>query len=385
MMKFSKMSGRRWKATAAAAIVAGLTLTGCASGPVGEGGGDSADGACSTVAKKEDVHIYLGVGTLDNNYFQDFLSGAKAMASSIGLKDDQISTYVSDYDGQKLVNTLSSALATAKNGDIIVADPASTAFTKSLVDLAASKGVRIVTLWNRPGDIHPWDTGDGCWIAHQSFDMIEASEEVSLALFKAIGDKGGIVGLDGVPDNPTAQERTLGLKRALKKTPGVELLDAQPANWQLALAQSNTEQFIGRFGDQIKGVWAANDDTGFGAVEALRSHGLAGKVPSTGMDGAQKALEMVKNGEFAASAVIPGVEEGLITVALAYGATVGDIDVSKLTHEQRDFYMTVKVATAENIDEFLTPFDLASVDYNEQLKDLWNLSAGAVRDEVPSE
>lgn len=380
----SNMRGGRWKLIAATLITSSLALAGCASGTV-SGGGDASGGACSTPATKEDVHIYLGVGTLDNDYFQDFITGAKTMATAIGLSEDQVSTYVSDYDGQKLVNTLSSALATAKNGDIIIADPASTAFTKSLVDLAASKGVRIITLWNRPGDIHPWDTGDGCWIAHQSFDMIAASEEASAALFASIGDTGGIVALDGVADNPTAQERTLGLKRALKNSPDVQLLDSQPADWQTSLAQSATEQFLGRFGDEVKAVWAANDDMGFGAVEALRSHGLAGKVPSTGMDGTQKALKMVKDGELAATAVTPGIEEGLVTVALGYGATVGDIDVNELTHEQRDFYLAVKVATAENVDEFLTPFDLSSVTYEAYLEDLWALSAGAVRDEVPSE
>lgn len=382
----SNARGRRWKLSVTALIAAGLALAGCASGPVGGGGSAGGDGgACSTVAKKADVHIYLGVGTLDNDYFQDFITGAKTMAASIGLKSDQISTYVSDYDGQKLVNTLSSALATAKNGDIIIADPASTAFTKSLVDLAASKGVRIITLWNRPGDIHPWDTGDGCWIAHQSFDMIKASEQVSLALFDAIGDKGGVVALDGVADNPTAQERTLGLKRALKQKPDVKLLDAQPANWQTSLAQSATEQYIGRFGSDVKAVWAANDDMGFGAVEALRSHGLAGKVPSTGMDGTQKALKMVKDGELAATAATPGIEEGLVTVALGYGVAVGDIDLSHLSHKQRDFYLEVKVATAANVDGFLTPFDLKAVSYKNYLKNLWRLSAGEVRDEVPSE
>lgn len=368
---------------AAGALASVLALAGCSATTVNDN--PSGGAACATPAKKEDVHIYLGIGTLDNDYFQDFITGVNTMAAAIGLSDDQVSVYTDDYDGQKLIDTMSSVLATAKNGDIIIADPASSAYTKSLVELAQSKGVRIVTIWNRPGDIHPWDTGGGCWIAHQSFDMIQASQETSQALFDAIGGEGGIVAIDGVPDNPTAQERKLGLARALAANPGVTLLDSQPADWQAAKAQAVTEQFLGKYGDQISAVWGGNDDMGFGAVEALRAQGKSGKVPSNGLDGTQKALKAIQSGEFAASAVVPGIEEGLVTTTLAYAATVGDLDVSKLTNEQRDFYLKVGVATAANVVDFLTPFDLSAVTYEAYLANPWKLSSGQVRDEVPSE
>ena len=39
---------------------------------------------------------------------------------------------------------------------------------------------------------------------------------------------------------------------------------------------------VTQFGDDIKGIWAANDDMGLAAVETLRAEGKAGKVPVTG-------------------------------------------------------------------------------------------------------
>ena len=42
--------------------------------------------------------------------------------------------------------------------------------------------------------------------------------------------------------------------------------------------QSLVNAWITRFGDQITGVWCANDDMATGALEALRAEGLAGKV-----------------------------------------------------------------------------------------------------------
>ena len=114
-----------------------------------------------------------------------------------------------------------------------------------------------------------------------------------------MGGKGGIVALGGIESNVPAIERKTGLMQALEAAPDVKLLDLQVANWSATEALEKTNAWLTQFGDEIGGVWAANDDMALAAVEALRADGRAGKVPVTGIDGIQLAVEAILAGEMA--------------------------------------------------------------------------------------
>ena len=57
---------------------------------------------------------------------------------------------------------------------------------------------------------------------------------------------------------------------------------------------SSSQAWITRFGEDIKGVFAANDGMGVGALEALRQNSLAGKVQVVGLDGIEAAVAAVE-------------------------------------------------------------------------------------------
>src|SRR4029450_13788897 len=103
--------------------------------------------------------------------------------------------------------------------------------------------------------------------------------------------------LGGILSNVPAIERKAGLDEALKEHPDVKLLDFQVANWDQNKALESTQAWRTRFGDDLKGIWAANDGMGMGALEALRAEGLAGKVPVTGLAGIQLAVEAGLKGD----------------------------------------------------------------------------------------
>ena len=114
-----------------------------------------------------------------------------------------------------------------------------------------------------------------------------------------MGGKGGIVALGGIESNTPAIERKKGLDAALAANAGVQLLDFQVANWSANEALEKMNAWLTKFGDKIGGVWAANDDMALAAIEALRADGRAGKVPVTGIDGTQLAVEAIQKGEMA--------------------------------------------------------------------------------------
>lgn len=56
-------------------------------------------------------------------------------------------------------------------------------------------------------------------------------EKTARILLEAIGGKGGVVHLGGIPSNNPAIERLQGLRNALAYFPYAELLDEQPDDW----------------------------------------------------------------------------------------------------------------------------------------------------------
>ncbi|MBT8239900.1 MAG: substrate-binding domain-containing protein, partial [Acidimicrobiia bacterium] len=67
-------------------------------------------------------------------------------------------------------------------------------------------------------------------------------------------------------------------------------------NWDPALAQTQTEQFLTAANNDVQAVLSENDGMASGVVAALEAQGLAGSVPVSGQDGDQAALNRVAIG-----------------------------------------------------------------------------------------
>ena len=67
-------------------------------------------------------------------------------------------------------------------------------------------------------------------------------------------------------------------------------------NWDPAVAQTNMEQILTANDNKVDAVVASNDGTAGGVIAALTAQGLQGKVPVSGQDGDQAALNRVALG-----------------------------------------------------------------------------------------
>src|SRR5205085_3163566 len=141
-------------------------------------------------------------------------------------------------------------------------------------------------------------------------------------------------------------------EEALKANPGVKLLDMQVANWSATEALEKTNAWLTQFGDQITGIWAANDDMALAAVEALRADGRAGKVPVTGIDGIQLAVEAVLAGEMAGTVAWDPFWQGGMGLSIGFQAKTGKFDPAKEPKEHREFYGTGVTITADNATDY---------------------------------
>jgi len=325
------------------------------------------------VSAADQPTVVNSIRSLTNPYHATWNKGGEAFAKSIGAP---YVTLVTEGNSEKCVADIKAMLAKTGGNMALNVDPNDSPDARPIVEACQKAGAYVVTQWNKPADLHPWDH-DPNYVAHISFNGIPNGKAMAEALFKAMGGKGGIVALGGILSNVPAIERKKGLDMALKEHPDIQLLDFQVANWVQTEALDKTNAWLTQFGDKIKGIWAANDDMGLGAIEALRADGRAGKVPVTGIDGIQLAVEAILAGEMAGTVSWDPFWQGGMGLSLGYHAKTGKFDPSKEPKEHREFYGRGVVVTADNAKEYYennikkTP----SIDWN----DLWGRVTGQIQ------
>ncbi|TIU41013.1 MAG: sugar ABC transporter substrate-binding protein, partial [Mesorhizobium sp.] len=224
-------------------------------------------------------------------------------------------------------------------------------------------------------DLHPWDIGDN-YVSHMTWSDEKPAEQTARILFDAMGGKGGVVHLGGIAANNPAIERLNGLKNALKDFPDIELLDAQPADWDTTKGTELMASFLTRFGDKITGVHCANDNIAYGVIEALRAEGIE-NMPIVAYDGNPEAVKLVMDGKLLATVFTNPHWGGGITAALAYYAATGAFKPSEEPKEHREFYGPTVLVTKKDAADFKAKYLDAVPSYN--WKDFWGPSNGQIK------
>lgn len=138
-----------------------------------------------------------------------------------------------------------------------------------------------------------------------------------------MGGAGKISHLGGQPGHTGAQARGQGFLNIVSQYPDIEVVDDQPANWNVAEAASITESVLNRHPD-LKAIFADNDDMALAARQVVDNAGLGAQVLIGGVDAMPSALEAVQDGRLLATCRNPSCRiHGWAVVAGAYAASVG--------------------------------------------------------------
>ncbi len=355
MNKISRRSFLRSSALAAGVVVAGTGMVN------------------KLVLAQDKVTVVNSIRSLKNPYHGTWNLGGRIFAESIGAN---YVTLLTEGDSQKGLADINALLAKTGGNMVLNVDPNQSPDAAPIVQACVDAKAYVVTQWNKPDDLHPWDY-DPYYVAHISFLGTQSGQGTAEALFAAMGGSGGIVALGGLAANIPAIERKQGLDAALAANSNIELLDFQVAEWDTGKALDITNTWLTRFGDQIKGIWAANDSMAFGALSALEAAGLAGTVPVTGIDGTAQAVQNVIDKKFAATVAHDPFWQGGMGLSIGYHALTGAFDPAAEPQEHREFYGTGLLITAENVEEYYNAnvLDVPRLDW----EDLWGRVTGQIQ------
>ena len=331
-------------------VCTALVLSACSSSGSGNEAEAEGSGGGGETCAPEDVTLVGQVRNQTNPYEASWLEGGDAFAESVGLEQQQL-TY--DGDSQQQQEQIRQVLA---SGDasctVINALPNGDSDTTPIVAAADEAGAWLVTQWNKPADLDP--TEYDRWVAHLTYDGVESGYQIAKAIFEEMGGSGGVIALQGILDTAAAQDRFLGLERALEEYPDITLLDDQTADFDRATALEVTRTLLTQYGDEVGGVWAANDDMALGAVQALEAAGRD-DVAVAGIDAVPEALEAVSGGTMTATVSSDGPWQGAVGLAMGFCAATGELDVADVPAEDRAFFAEQFLITEENVEEFSDP------------------------------
>ncbi|MDX2136816.1 MAG: sugar ABC transporter substrate-binding protein [Chloroflexota bacterium] len=149
------------------------------------------------------------------------------------------------------------------------------------------------------------------------------SESVCNKLVEKMGGSGKIAHISGAPGHTGAQARGQGFLNVMGRNPGIEIVDDQPANWDVAQAAALAETVLNRHPD-LKAIFADNDDMALAARQVVENAGLGDQVFVGGVDAMQPAIQAVADGRLVGTARNSATRiHGWAVIAGVYAATVG--------------------------------------------------------------
>lgn len=307
-------------------------------------------------------------------YWNAVVSGGENFVEGIGKTKDDMTSLINEGSSEKSLADIKAFLAKNSGNCAIACDANDSPNARPVVEAVKEAGGYISTIWNKTDDLHPWDIGDN-YVSHMTWSDEKPAEDTARLLFAAMGGKGGVVHLGGIPANNPAVERLRGLHNALKDFPEIELLDAQSADWDTTKAAELMASFFTRYGDKITGVHCANDNIAYGVLEACKAEGITG-MPIVAYDGNPEAVQMVMDGDLLATVFTNPYWGGGISLALAYHAAIGTFKPSEEPNEHREFYGPVVMVTKADAAEFKAKYidSVPTYDWN----DFWGPSNGGI-------
>lgn len=122
---------------------------------------------------------------------------------------------------------------------------------------------------------------------------------VTQALCDAIGGKGTIIMTQGALGHTGAQGRARGFKAVLAKYPGIEVLDEQPADWDVTKATRIWDSLLTKH-KTISAAYFHNDDMALAAYNVMKARGRT-NILIGGCDAMPPAVEAVADGRMFAT------------------------------------------------------------------------------------
>lgn len=337
--------------------VAAAILQGCGSASSGAG---------------EKPSISAVLPTPDNVYNQAWADGAKAAAAAIGI--DLKFGYYNNETNREIAEIRNASTLGVKG---IVTEANDAAASPGLMKLCQDQQLYGINAWSNQPWSTPLDIGD-YFLTYMESESAPGMEAVCTYLFQQMGGKGNILHISGVAGHLASVARDVGLQRALKKFPGIKVLDRQYGGFSRTVAAPVVQSMLTSH-PNVDAIVCQNDDSAIGVLEVLKKRGIKAKV--VGVDGIPEMFDAIASGEAVATMCNSGAWIGGFTLARIYDALNGvKLDpLDRMVNFQSFVLNTPEAAKAykQKFNSGKIPYDFRKMSRHLHPDD-WDVQAGMV-------
>jgi D-xylose transport system substrate-binding protein len=272
---------------AALLLLLGLVAAGCGgddetTGGGGEAGGGGGGGTIAILLPENETPRYEAA---DRPYLEE------------GIKKEcpECEILYNNADGDIAKQQSQVEAALTQGADVLILDPMDAASAAGSVEKAKQQDVPVVSYDRLILESEP--------DVYVSFDNEKVGELQAETLAKKLKEdgspKGPIVMISGDPADSNAAGFKAGAEKGFDAA-GVEVAKSYDTpEWSATNAQNEMQQAITAIGkDGFAGVYAANDDTGGGAIAAMKAAGInPAERPTTGQDATVAGLQRILVGQ----------------------------------------------------------------------------------------
>ena len=268
---------------------AGETKTKQATGEVvmvGSEGSITADefGYTATPAKKYTIAVVVKSAAIP--VWESHIVAAKKAGSELGVE-------ILDYSPSKADNVeeqkriLEDLITTGV--DAVVLAPANTEAVKGPVQDLIDAGIPVIY----DNTMGPSDVD---YLTYVGVDNEEVGRMIAEEMIKKIDGKGKVLVMEGVPGQATSDLRTKAAMEVFSANPDITV-ESGVTSWQTDEGRKLAEDYITKWGEDLKAIVAVGGNQAEGAVEAVKAAGLQGKVLVSGFDVQEPQYLAVENGD----------------------------------------------------------------------------------------
>jgi len=271
--------------------------------------------------------------------------------------------------------------ALTQGAEVLVLDPVDAASAAAIVEKAKAQGVPVLS-YDRlieNADVDYYVSFD-----NERVGKLQA-ESLSKKLKEDGSPSGPIVMISGDPADSNAALFKKGAQEGFESS-GVDVAkEYDTPEWSATNAQNEMQQAITALGKGgFNGVYAANDDTGGGAIAAMRSAGIEpAEKPTTGQDATVAGVQRILAGQQYMTVYKATDKETKVAAEIAVALAEGkSFPRSKITDEPNNGKAKVPSVLLEPVavtkdsikqtvvaDEFITPDELCTSAYEKACKE----------------
>jgi ribose transport system substrate-binding protein len=265
------------------------------------------------VAEKDGFTIGVSYCLLSAPAVKVFAQGIRERANELGINIIEVDA---GWDAQKQTDQMNTFIA--QKVDAIVLNPVDSTSVVPVVKKAYEAGIPVVM-----GAMDIDVSGKDYVVSYVGADEEDVGRAAGKLMVEHLGSGSFSVAIvEGVAGSDPQIKRTAGFEEAIQNS-GLRVVAKVAGDFDKAKAMTVTEDLLMRF-PKLDGIWVHDDTMCVGVVQAMKSMGYTGRdIAVVSYNGSLLGAEMVKAGDIIGTAVQPLVEEGSMSIQVAYDAANG--------------------------------------------------------------